>query len=100
MNEKQSHLIIVSRHQGLVEWLASHGITGQVITHVTDINDIKNKHVIGVLPLHLASQCSTITTIDMNLPPDKRGVDLSPTEMDHYNATMNTYQVTKINDHD
>ena len=90
--------IIVSRHQGLVEWLASRGITGKVISHVNDINDIKNKHVYGILPLHLAAQCLSITTIDMNLPADKRGADITLTEMDEYNATMSTYQVIKINE--
>ena len=31
-----SEFVIVTRHSGVIEWLARHGISGQVIAHVAD----------------------------------------------------------------
>lgn len=42
-------MIIVTRHSGLVEWLAKQGITGDVITHVDDIEQIRMQH--GAIPV-------------------------------------------------
>jgi len=85
--------VIVTRHQGLVQWLAMRGITGEVIAQATP-DDIKGKDVYGVLPLHLAAKANTVTTVDMpNLPAEKRGQDLTPEEMDQYGAKLTTYIV-------
>jgi len=88
--------IIVTRHTGLVEWLQRHGITGKVIPYVDNIDEIKGKHIVGVLPLSLAAYADTVTTVDMEFTPDKRGVDISADEMDLYKPTLNTYKVTKL----
>src|SRR3990167_6526893 len=47
-------VVIVTRHAGLVEWLAAHGITGAVIAQAAP-DDVSGKHVVGALPLHLAA---------------------------------------------
>lgn len=94
--EIERETIIVSRHAGVVEWLRSRGITGEVVTHVNDPTEIAGKDVIGILPLHLASVAASITTIDMpGLPADKRGVDLTPAEMDAYGAHFSVYRITR-----
>lgn len=88
--------IIVTRHAGTVEWLKSHGVDGEVISHVSDPVQIVGKIVFGVLPLHLAAQAHAVVSIDMpDLPADKRGVDLTPAEMDSFGARMTTYKVTR-----
>ncbi len=85
--------VIVSRHTGAVEWLRRQGITGEVIAHASADN-VRGKHVIGALPLHLASLAAKITTIDMPaLPVEWRGRDLTPEEMDIAGATLATYVV-------
>lgn len=50
----------------------------------------------GVLPLRLASLANTVTTIDMNLPAEMRGKELSLTDIETYFTGMSTYQVKKI----
>lgn len=87
--------IIVARHMGLVEWLRLHGIEESVpvISHVADPDDIKGKHVYGVLPLSLAAECGLITEVSMPLlRPDQRGKELTPEEMDKAGSCLVTYR--------
>ncbi len=85
--------VIITRHQGLVEWLRLRGIEGEVIAHATE-DDIIGKDVIGNLPLHLASAALSVTVVDMpNLSPELRGQDLSPEQMDEAGATLRRYVV-------
>ena len=88
--------IIVTRHTGLIQWLKSHGIVGDVISHVEFPDQIRGKDVVGVLPLHLAAVAASVTTVEMTLPADKRGVDLTPEEMDSFGAIMHTYSVQEV----
>jgi putative CRISPR-associated protein (TIGR02620 family) len=94
--KQEKGYVIVTRHKGLVEWLKLHGIAGEVVEHVTTPEQISGKNVVGVLPLNLAALAATITTVDMALPAEKRGVDLTPEEMDSFGATMNKYRVMKV----
>jgi len=88
--------VIVTRHQGFVQWLKQHGVEGQVMAQVNS-DDVRGKHVIGVLPLHLAAEAARITTVDMpRLRAAQRGQDLSPEEMDEAGATMSSYRVTRV----
>lgn len=52
--------------------------------------------VYGVLPLHLASLANTVTTVDMNLPAEMRGKELSLEDIEKYFTGMSTYKVKKI----
>ncbi len=90
-----NNTIIVTRHSGLIDWLAMRGITGKVISQATP-DDVRGKHVIGVLPLSLASLAIDITTVDYICPFDLRGVDLSSQQLDDFGAMMNTYRVSKV----
>ena len=90
-----NNTIIVTRHSGLVDWLAQHGISGTVIASATP-DDVHGKHVIGALPLHLAALADSVTTVDFDCPFDLRGKDLSSDQLDSLGATMNTYKVSKI----
>lgn len=87
-------MIIVTRHQGAVEWLRSQGITGDVLSHVTDVSQIAGKRVVGALPLHLAVHAAAVGSIDMPaLRPEQRGQDLTPAEMDAAGASIQWYVV-------
>ena len=68
--------IIVSRHAGFVALLAEKGITGRVIAHAT-ADDVRGKTVVGALPLHLASLARVVGTLEMNVPANMRGLELS-----------------------
>ena len=88
--------VIISRHQGLLDWLASKGITGRVIPHATS-DDVRGKNVIGNLPLHLAALADTVTVVNLpNLPAELRGKELSAEEMDQYGASLATYKVKHL----
>lgn len=86
--------IIITRHNGLVDWLSQRGITGTVIASATP-DDVRGKHVIGALPLHLAALAIDITTVDYNCPMDLRGKDLSAQQLDDLGAVLNTYTVMR-----
>lgn len=88
--------VLVTRHEALVEYFSNMGITfDKVITHAT-VEDVTGNDVYGVLPLHLASLANTVTTVDMDLPAEMRGKELSLTDIETYFTGMSTYKVEKI----
>ena len=89
--------LIVTRNEGAVEWLRRRGIAGEIVAHVSDPDQVKDRVVYGVLPFYLASIAAEVVTIDMpGLRQDQRGQDLSPEEMDSAGATLRTYVVTSV----
>ena len=87
--------VIITRHQGAVDWLAQQGITG-VVTHHATPDVVKGQDVIGNLPLDLASLANTVTAILMpHLPPELRGKELSVEQMNQY-ATLKKFKVTQV----
>lgn len=90
--------VIVTRHEGLVEWLRMQGISGNVIAQATP-KDVAGNIVIGALPLHLASLAQEVISIDLpGLTPEQRGKDLTPAEMDAAGAKMSRYKVEAVQD--
>ena len=88
--------VLVTRHEALVEYFKELGIKfDKVISHAT-AEDVTGNDVYGVLPLHLASLANTVTTIDMDLPAEMRGKELSLSDIETYFTGMSTYQVKKI----
>lgn len=88
--------LIVTRHKGLVAWLATRGIEAPVVAHALPA-DVRNKHVVGVLPLSLAALCKSVTAVDLpGLRPDQRGKDLSPSELDEAGAHLVIYEVKRV----
>lgn len=88
--------VLVTRHEALVEYFKELGIKfDKVISHATE-EDVRGNDVYGILPLHLASLANTVTTIDMNLPAEMRGKELSLEDIEKYFTGMSTYKVKKI----
>lgn len=87
--------IIVTRHQGLVEWLARRGISGEVHQSVT-ARDVDGKHVIGALPAHIAQYALYVTSVDYVCPFEKRGQDLSADDLDAMGAKLFSYKVIPV----
>lgn len=89
--------VVVTRHNGLVEWLRRKELLDRdtvVLTHVKEASEIAGKTVYGVLPLHLAAVAKEVYGIDLpNLPEEKRGKELTPDEMDSYGASLKRYVV-------
>mgnify|MGYP003655861598 CR=1 FL=1 len=92
--------IIVTRHAALVEFLFREGIAERgtsVITHVTD-DDVRDKHVIGVLPMHLAALAASVTEIPLTLTPEMRGKELSLEEVCNVAGDPVTYVINTLSD--
>lgn len=88
--------VVVTRHPALVDYLAELGIVAEeVITHAT-AEDVAGKHVIGVLPLHLAALTVTVTTVPLNIPPELRGEELTLEQVREFAGTPATYYVGDI----
>jgi hypothetical protein len=89
-------VVIVTRHKPLIQWLAAHGITGEVIEHAT-LDDVRGKDVFGILPLWLAAEANTVTVIQMpgiSLEDRKRAIDsYSIDDMHNWGAEMRTFIV-------
>ena len=79
---------LVSRHPGALAWLQRHARPGPVFVHTHldrlefDAGDI----VCGVLPVHLMARINQlgarVAVIEMDVPADLRGRELSPEELD------------------
>jgi putative CRISPR-associated protein (TIGR02620 family) len=93
--ELRSTLIIVTRHKALVEYLVNKGIVSKnthVISHAT-ASDIEGKHVIGVLPMHMAALAVSITEIPLDIPAEMRGKELSLEQVQEYAGEPVKYSV-------
>lgn len=98
--ERKVRQVVVTRHPALVEYLVEIGLTepgSPVITHA-DADDVKGKHVIGVLPLRLAVEAASVTEVEMHLRPDQRGRELSLDEVRAAAGGVTTYVVSTEED--
>lgn len=88
--------IILSRHAGVVAWLAARAIVGDVVAHATP-DQVRGRVVYGVLPLHLAVLAAAVWSVDLpGLTPEQRGQDLTPAEMDSAGAILRGYKVQSL----
>ena len=89
--------VVVTRHRALVDYLIEEGIVSEdvpVLTHAT-MDDVRGKHVIGVLPLRLAAAAAVVTEVPLNLPPELRGKELTVEEVRRYAGPPVTYEVRR-----
>jgi len=89
--------LVVTRHQGLVDLARRMGLATDgcpVLAHAS-ADDVRGKVVLGVLPLHLAAEAKAVVSIDLDLPLDLRGKDLSADEMLPHVMGVSVYRVTR-----
>lgn len=90
--------VVVTRHAGLVTFLREEGLIGTdaiVLPHVTR-EQIAGRHVIGVLPLHLAECAASVTEIPLDLPVELRGVELTAAQARQYAKAPRRYRVVRL----
>lgn len=90
--------IVVTRHAALIDYLVEQHIIPlgtSYITHATP-EELRGRDVIGVLPLHLAALCRTVTEVPLNLPQDARGRELTLEEIRRYAGRPVTYTVKAL----
>jgi hypothetical protein len=87
--------IVVTRHPSLVALLEERGLvdgTERVVSHATR-EDIEGNHVIGVLPLSLASAALDVTEVPLALTPEDRGKELGIDRLREIAGDPVTYKV-------
>ncbi len=73
-------IVVVTRHPALANIIKSAIGDVEVTSHAT-AEEVTGKVVVGVLPLPLASVTSALVSVDLNIPADKRGVELTADDM-------------------
>ncbi len=97
---KKQHVdLVVTRHQGLVEYLRREGIVDdgvRVVPHATP-EMLRGLRVCGVLPLSLAAECEAVLVVPLDdLPREMRGRELSADEVARYAGPPTWYRVDRI----
>lgn len=93
--------VVVTRHPALLEYLREKEIVGEdvrVIAHATP-DDVRGKRVIGVLPHHLSSLADSVTEVELNVPAELRGVELTLEQVREYARSIRTYRVQEVRSH-
>ena len=96
--KKASGTIVVTRHPALVELLRERGLISgewELLSHCTP-EQVRGRHVIGVLPLSLAAVAERVTEIPLDLTPELRGVELDLPTLRRVAGEAVTYRVTCI----
>jgi putative CRISPR-associated protein (TIGR02620 family) len=90
--------IVVTRHASLVEYLKKIGlITDQAeVISQASAKDVAGKHVIGVLPIHLAALTARYTNVAILVPPELRGVELTLEQVEAMATKPVVYRVEVI----
>lgn len=91
---RQKFDLLLTRHQGLIDWLIHKKIVSpeiKVLPHAAYPEVVKDLHVIGVAPLWLAAECKSFTEIRLDIPSEARGKELSMDDLDKYIHSINTY---------
>lgn len=90
--------IIVTRHPALKQYLINKGIASEttlVVDHVME-EDIRGKNVAGILPLHLASVANSIITVELVVPLEMRGKELSLEDMENFCNGLRKFSVQSL----
>ena len=91
-------IVVVTRHAGLVSYLENEGFIprfSRVMAHATP-EDIRGRHELGVLTLHLAAAAASVTEDPLTLPAELRGDELSAAQERKYAGAPRTYRVEVV----
>jgi len=92
---------LVVRHSGAIEWLSQQGlVVDEHIVHL-NIDDIKQgDEVVGILPIKMiAKLCAKQAKyfhLDISVPAELRGVELSAKLLDELGAKLTPYHVIEL----
>ena len=89
--------VIVTRHPALLQYLHELGVVAEgtpILSHAT-ADDVRCKHVYGVLPMRLAAEAAALTEVSMNVPAEWRGTELSLEQIKACGPTLTTYVIIR-----
>jgi len=87
--------IVITRHPALVDLLRERGLidgSEPVIEHAS-ADQVRGRHVIGVLPLALAAEAASVTEVTPSLTPEDRGQELGIDRLRDVACAARTYVV-------
>lgn len=90
--------LVVTRYVSLVQYLKEIGLidnSTKVITRA-EIKDVEGKHVLGVLPYWLSCHTGKYTEIQIRVPSERKGKELSLEEIQFYSLEPKTYIIKEI----
>jgi len=90
--------IVVTRYLSLVEYMKELKMIDdkvKVIPHA-NVNDVKGKHALGVLPYWLACHTEKFTEIQLRVPSERKGKELTLEEVEFYSLEPKTYQIREV----
>lgn len=90
--------VVVTRHAALVEYLTELGVVPagtEVVTHAT-VEQVRGRHVFGVLPLHLAAEAASVTEVTLHVPAELRGVELTLEQVRQFAGPLVEYKVSRV----
>lgn len=91
----------ISRHPGAVEWAESEGFhVDERLAHF-DVSIVKpGDRVLGTLPINLVAEVNArggeYFHLTLELPPDRRGKELTPADMREFGARLEPYRAKKL----
>lgn len=92
-------IYFVTRHTGALAWAKRRGLNAVPVPHLDPASVRPGDTVIGTLPIHLAAAIcaagANFLALEIAVPPDKRGVELSADEMEAFGATLVAYDVRR-----
>lgn len=90
--------VVVTRHPALVEYLTEQGVVPagtEVVAHAT-VEQVRGRHVFGVLPLHLAAEAASVTEVTLRVPAELRGVELTLEQVRQFAGPLVEYKVSRV----
>lgn len=92
-------VLFVTRHPGAIEWAARQGIKAEAVTHL-DASAVKHGDIVlGTLPVNLVAEINErgarYLHLSIDIPPDRRGKELSAGDMDIFGARLEEFEVLK-----
>lgn len=90
----------VTRHAGAIEWAARRGIAAVPVAHLAIDSIAAGDTVIGNLPMALAAEVirrgARYLNLELQVPAEARGKDLSADEMENFGARLQAYMITTL----
>lgn len=90
--------LVVTRHRALYDYLIENGFVEEgteCLSHAS-VEDVVGKHVFGILPYWLASKAAMFTEVQMRIPLDKRGKELTIKDVRFFAVKPRTYEVREV----
>lgn len=99
--DNQDRIVFTTRHAEAWEWAKRKGLDRAVFSKRLPWNLVKDGTIVcGILPVKLVSKVcqrgARYFHLTIQAPPEKRGRDLLPDEMDRYNARLEEYIVKRV----